>query len=130
MRVVRGVIRGGAELLVTLGVLVLLFAVYLVVWSDVRTAAAQQDLQAEFDETTQAVSAPADPGQPVEVAPYEPGEGIAEMTIPRLGEDWKLDRRRGRRHRGHREGARPLPGHRGARAARQLRGRRPPGHQR
>ena len=54
-----------------------------------RTAAAQQDLQAEFDETTQAVSAPADPGQPVEVAPYEPGEGIAEMTIPRLGEEWK-----------------------------------------
>jgi len=89
MRTVRAMARGGAELLVTGGVLVLLFAVYLVVWSDVRTAAAQSDLQADFDEQTEAVSAQAEPGEPVKVEPFVPGEGIAEMTIPRLGKDWQ-----------------------------------------
>ena len=130
MPTVRAMARGRAELLVTAGVLVLLFAVYLVVWSDVRTAAAQQDLQAEFDETTEAVSTPAAPGQPVEVAPYEPGEGIAEMTIPRLGEDWKWIVVEGVDTEDIAKGPGHFPGTAAPGRARQLRGRRPPGHQR
>lgn len=93
MGVVRGLVRGVAELLLTSGVLVLLFAVYLVVWSDVRTAAAQSDLRADFAELTAAPapapSGPGQPGEPSQVASYRPGSGIAEMTIPRLGKDWR-----------------------------------------
>lgn len=91
MRVVRAVARTVAEVMVTAGVVVLLFAVYLVFWSDVRTAAAQSDLRADFAE--QVASAP--PPHPVrhgkqaQVPAYRPGSGIAEMSIPRLGRDWR-----------------------------------------
>ncbi len=84
---VRGLVRGTGELLVTAGALVLLFAVYLVVWSDVRTAAAQSDLRADFAAQTAAVDRDAT-GTPAKIEPI-PGQGIAEMTIPRLGEDWR-----------------------------------------
>lgn len=92
MRAVRGLARGVAEVLVTAGVLVLLFAVYLVVWSDVRTAAAQSDLRSDFAQQLEAAPVTPEPGEPVdpvETAPFVPGAGIAEMTIPRLGKDWK-----------------------------------------
>ena len=88
-RLARLLARGSAELLVTAGVLVLLFAVYLVFWSDVRTAAAQSDLRDSFEQQTEAVAADVQPGKPVKVKPFKVGEGIAEMTIPRLGKDWR-----------------------------------------
>ncbi len=138
----RWTVRGLAELLVTAGVLVLLFAVYLVFWSDVRTAAAQHDLRATFEHQTQQVAAAAEdrpaPGQ------AGAGEGRREShsggvparcrhrrdahPTPRTG--LGVDRRRGRRARGPRQGTRPLPGHRRTRRDRQLRGRRAPRHQR
>ena len=97
----RWTVRGLAELLVTAGVLVLLFAVYLVFWSDVRTAAAQHDLRATFEHQTQQVAAAAEdrpaPDKPgrakgaAKAAPaaFQPGAGIAAMRIPRLGRDWE-----------------------------------------
>lgn len=84
----RGLLRGLGELLVTAGGLVLLFAVYVVLWSDVVTAAAQSDLRADFAEQVEAVSSAA-PGKATKVAPYVVGQGIAEMAIPRLGTDWR-----------------------------------------
>ena len=88
-RVARTVVRSAAELLVTGGVVVLLFAVYLVVWSDVQTAAAQVDLRDDFESLVEAAAAPGTdvPTEPAKVAPPR-GSGIAVMKIPRLGADW------------------------------------------
>lgn len=89
-RVAGTVVRSGAELLVTGGVVVLLFAVYLVVWSDVQTAAAQVDLRDDFESQVEAAAATPSsnvPAEPAKVAPPR-GSGIAVMRIPRLGDDW------------------------------------------
>lgn len=88
MRPLRLLIRGVAELLMTAGIAVLLLAVYLVFWSDVTTAVAQADLRATFVAQAPAPSGdqPALPSRPIDPVV---GDGIAEMTIPRLGDDWR-----------------------------------------
>ncbi|MGH1564969.1 class E sortase [Mumia sp. DW29H23] len=88
-RAVRTLARTSAELLVTGGVVVLLFAIYLVVWSDVQTAAAQVDLRDDFEQQIEAAAAPAAQAA-VQAKPVAPptGSGMAVMRIPRLGDDW------------------------------------------
>lgn len=89
-QLVRGTVRGAAELLLTCGAVVLLFALYLVVWSDVQTAAAQGDLRDDFAKLTeQAEPATKAEAAKAAAAPAPPvGTGIAQLRIPRLGEDW------------------------------------------
>jgi sortase A len=90
LRAVAATARGGAEILLTAGVVVLLFAVYLVFWSDVRTAAAQEVLQAEFEEQTeQTLATPSKSPEAVKPPKYRRGDAIALMRIPRLGSDWE-----------------------------------------
>ena len=89
-RVAAAIVRAGAEILVTGGVVVLLFAVYVVVWSDVQTAAAQVGLRDDFAKQVRTAAAPQETtgkAAPAPVAAAQ-GTGIAVMRIPRLGDDW------------------------------------------
>lgn len=71
-----------AELALTGGFVLLLFAFYLLVWSNQRTALAQDDLLADF-RTHQGTSATSTPRAP------DPGDGVAVLHAPRLGKDWQ-----------------------------------------
>lgn len=71
-----------AELLLTIGVLLTALAFYLLVWTNVQTAAAQDDLLQEF-RTQQ------DAQRPGARTAREAGDGLNVMHIPRLGKDWE-----------------------------------------
>ena len=75
-------IRFAAELALTAGFVLLLFAFYLLVWSNHRTAGIQDDLLQEFR---------AEAGQSKGTEPRRPsaGDGVAVMHIPRFGKDWQ-----------------------------------------
>lgn len=80
------VFRTLAELLVTLGLVVVAFAVYLVFWSDVRNAAAQADLRDTFEAQVQqasriTVDGGTTPGPTVAAAPSE-GSALGVLEIP------------------------------------------------
>lgn len=68
-----------AELLLTAGVLLAALAFYLLVWTNVQTAAAQENLLQEFR------SQQSTPGSDAE---RETGDGLNVLHIPRLGDDW------------------------------------------
>lgn len=72
-----------AELLLTAGALLAALAFYLLVWTNVQTAAAQQDLLQEFRSQQQAE----EPTGPASLP--ETGDGLNVLHIPRLGADWK-----------------------------------------
>lgn len=82
MIAVRTVVRGFGQLLITLGLLVLLFCVYELYWTGVETKQAQGSLK---DELVQGWAN--DPSQ-VKTTPFDIGDGVGLMTIPRLGDDW------------------------------------------
>lgn len=73
-------VRTGAELALTAGFVLLLFAFYLLVWTNQQTAAAQNDLLKEFREADR-----------TEVLKERPsaGDGVAVMHVPRFGKDWE-----------------------------------------
>lgn len=72
-----------AELLLTAGVLLAALAFYLLVWTNVQTAAAQDDLLEEFRSQQQA-------DQPSGGdATRKAGDGLNVMHAPRLGKDWE-----------------------------------------
>lgn len=81
---IAGVLRGIAELLLTIGALLAALAFYLLVWTNLQTAAAQKDLLQEFrsQQTDQ-------PGQSGRQAKPGTGDGLNVLHIPRLGKDWK-----------------------------------------
>ena len=107
--VVRTVLRGTGQTLITLGVVLLLFCVYELKVTNLVTARAQEqladDLQAQWDAPVAAprppapapvaggaAAAPPPPAAPAAappppVPPVELGSGIAVLRIPRLG-DW------------------------------------------
>lgn len=70
-----------AELLLTLGVLLGALAFYLLVWTNVQTAAAQEELLSEFRERRS--------DDPTRAVAPEPGDGLNVLHIPRLGKDWE-----------------------------------------
>lgn len=76
------VLRVVAELLLTAGALLAALAFYLLVWTNVQTAAAQEDLLHEF-RTQQDDAQPGRPDRP------ETGDGLNVLQIPRLGDDWR-----------------------------------------
>lgn len=75
-------VRAFAELALTAGFVLLLFAFYLLVWTNHRTAAAQDDLLTQFRDSTSEGRAP------LKARP-DPGDGVAVMYIPRFGKDWQ-----------------------------------------
>jgi len=79
-----------AEILLTLGLLVIAFVVYLLVWSDVQSAHAQSQLRATFRaqvEDAHHVQTTSGASTTV-VSPPAEGEALAILRIPRLGDDW------------------------------------------
>lgn len=75
-------LRVVAELLLTAGALLAALAFYLLVWTNVQTAAAQDDLLQTFRSQQ-------DGDQPVPAGRPETGDGLNVLHIPRLGDDWK-----------------------------------------
>jgi sortase A len=75
------VVRGLAEVLLTIGALLAALAFYLLVWTNVQTAAAQKDLLQEFRSQQQSP-------QSGPVARPDTGDGLNVLHIPRLGKDW------------------------------------------
>lgn len=77
-----GTARVSAELALTAGFVLLLFAFYLLVWSNQRTAAAQDDLLSDFRDQESASSS-SSPRAP------DPGDGVAVLHMPKLDDsEW------------------------------------------
>jgi len=88
--VIRTAIRGFGELLITLGLIVLLFAAYEVYGKSFQVNAEQGRLDNALDERWKVPAAPGGaPGgaNPVADKPI-PGAGVARLYIPRLGKQW------------------------------------------
>ncbi|WP_156755415.1 class E sortase [Actinokineospora pegani] len=84
---VRTVVRGIGELLITAGLVVLLFVVYEVYVTDIMSAAKQRDATAELDQQWQQ-STPEAERQRTENYNRPEGQGIAKMYIPAFGADY------------------------------------------
>jgi sortase A len=83
--VIRTAIRGFGEILITLGLVILLFAAYEVYGKALQANAEQNRLGSALDEQW---SAPVAPGTKPVVDKPIPGAGVARLYIPRLGKDW------------------------------------------
>jgi sortase A len=85
MRTVRLLVRGVGELFITAGLVLLLFCVYQLVWTNLE-ANRQQDAVADrlADDWRQPAPAAAPP------PPLVLGEGFAFLRIPRLGSDFNV----------------------------------------
>jgi sortase A len=81
---IRSTIRGFGELLITLGLVVLLFAAYEVYGKSFQVNAEQHRLGDALDEQWQA---PPVGSKPVVDKPI-PGKGVARLYIPLLGKEW------------------------------------------
>jgi sortase A len=88
---VRSTIRGFGEVLIALGAIVLLLAAYEVWGKSAVIASHQDDLSQELDELWSAPLPPADTGedqQKSEQLGPPPGDAIARLYIPKLGQYW------------------------------------------
>ena len=89
----RRTLQWTGEIIITIGVILALFVVYLLWWTGVQTAGAQRGLAAELDRAAQtAVIAPdgAAGALLVDPAPAVPavGKPYVQIRIPALGADW------------------------------------------
>lgn len=75
------------ELLITFGVVILLFAVYELKITDLRTASTQRGLQSDLQQAW-AGDGPARPNGPDPTVTPQVGEPLAVMRVPRLGADY------------------------------------------
>lgn len=77
----RFTVRTAAELAITVGLVLAVFVFYLLVWTNQRTAAAQDDLRSDFEaqQTEQQAGKPVVPTS---------GDGLGILHIPALGHDW------------------------------------------
>jgi LPXTG-site transpeptidase (sortase) family protein len=92
--IVRGVIRGTGELLITLGVIVLLFAAYEVWGKSAIVASHQSDLDRQLEQqwAGPTEAPPAEEEEEGEEEPQPlgppPGDAIARLYIPVIGKHW------------------------------------------
>jgi len=93
MLVVARLLRGAGELLITGGVVVLLFVVYLLYWTDLENSRTQRQLGAALDRQWATAPAPlvAAPGVAAPAGPVLPalGKALGRIYIPRLGRDYR-----------------------------------------
>lgn len=89
MNLVRTVIRSVGELFITLGLLVLMFAVYQIFYTNLQANRAQAEVTASLEE--QWASGPTQPGEPPKdrFGAVDPGVGFALLYVPRLGDGWR-----------------------------------------
>ena len=88
MRAVRLALRGIGELLITAGLVLLLFCVYQLVWTNVEAQRKQDAVTARLADDWRGptpVSATETPETPLKL-----GEGFALLRIPRLGQDYSV----------------------------------------
>lgn len=78
------VLRTTGEVLITLGVVVLLFVAYELWVTDLRNAGTQRRLHQQLTHTWQAPAAPRT-GQPVTIPAVSLGQGLGVLHIPRFG---------------------------------------------
>jgi sortase (surface protein transpeptidase) len=83
---VRTAVRTFGEVLITLGLVVLLFVVYEVYWTDLVSAGKQRDATAALDSTWQAQED--DPQRQDHFQGLGEGDGFAKMYIPAFGADF------------------------------------------
>ncbi|GLZ42915.1 class E sortase [Actinokineospora sp. NBRC 105648] len=83
------VVKAVGELMVTAGVLVLLFVVYEVWITDLMSAEKQRDVTSALDQQWQHPPATADPERSQRFE-FADGEGMAKLYIPALGEDYRF----------------------------------------
>ncbi len=93
MNGVRATIRGTGELLITLGLIVLLFCVYQLVWTNVSANAIEADARTQLEEQwtrpqVEASPAPSGGAPELPTAAVKPGDSFAIMYIPSLGKNW------------------------------------------
>jgi sortase A len=83
----RWLLRGAGQVLITAGVVLLLFCVYELKVTGLYTAEQQKALDRDLSRqwATAPTATPA-PGRP-QLAAYEPGKGIARLYLPSLGKD-------------------------------------------
>ncbi|SDF66566.1 sortase A [Blastococcus aurantiacus] len=84
----RTVALGAGELLVTAGVVLLLFVVYEVYVTDLLTAQRQDELSEELREEWESAPAPSPGEGRGSITRVELGDAFAVLRIPRLGEDY------------------------------------------
>jgi sortase A len=86
---IRTAVRGVGEVLITLGLVVLLFAAYEVYGKALQVNAEQGRLGNALDQQWEQPVAPATGGGTTAVVDKPiPGQGIARLYIPRLGKQW------------------------------------------
>lgn len=84
---VRTVVRGVGEALITLGIVVLLFVVYEVYWTDLVSAGKQRDATTALDNRWHDKQA-ADPERQDHFGGLGEGDGFAKLYIPSFGADF------------------------------------------
>ncbi|MEV1020029.1 class E sortase [Streptomyces sp. NPDC050264] len=94
----RVVVRSLSELCITVGAVIVLFAVYVLFWTGVKAGSAMdrqvEDLQNQWARRPVATASPSSPSSPPsaysppEPAAYKDGKPFAVMYIPRLGFTW------------------------------------------
>jgi sortase A len=85
----RTIVRNAGEVLITLGMVVLLFVVYEVYWTDLVSAGKQQDATTALDSQWED-PATADPGRKDHFEGLGEGDGFAKMYIPSFGADYNF----------------------------------------
>jgi sortase A len=84
---VRTAVRTVGEVLITLGLVVLLFVVYEVYWTDVVSAGKQRDATSALDNQWKG---PEDPQRQDHFTGLGEGDGFAKMYIPAFGADYQF----------------------------------------
>lgn len=87
---VRTVVRGVGEVLITLGMVVLLFVIYEVYWTDLISAGKQDDATSALDSRWQDQAAADDPERQDHFEGLGEGDGFAKMYIPSFGADFEF----------------------------------------
>jgi sortase A len=87
--VLRPAVRGLGELMITVGLVLLLFCVYQLVWTNVEAHHRQSQVSNSIREQWQRQQ-PAGGGSAVRVRPFRAGEGFAFLHVPALGRSYTV----------------------------------------
>lgn len=86
----RTMVRSAGELLITAGLVLLLFLAYQLVWTNYEAQRAQSGVADQIRDDWQRPSAPRASGEPTAAPQVDFGKGFAFMRIPRLGKKYSV----------------------------------------
>jgi len=87
---VRAAVRILGELMITAGLVLLLFCVYQLVWTNVEAHRAQSKVSDSIRDEWQRQQPDAPGDKPVAVRAFRPGKGFAFLHVPALGRDYTV----------------------------------------